>query len=67
MPVSTATTERSFSVMRRVKNYFRNTITTSRLSGLGILNVYRERELDSERVLDNFTRRKNRKLALVFE
>ena len=56
-----------FSVMRRVKTYLRNTMTTNRLSGLGLLNVYREKELDSERVLDNFTRRKNRKLALVFE
>ncbi|XP_052799150.1 uncharacterized protein LOC128230746 [Mya arenaria] len=67
MPVSTATAERSFSVMRRVKTYLRNTMTTSRLSGLGLLNVYREKILDSELVLDIFARRKNRKLALVFQ
>ena len=67
MPLSTATAERSFSVMRRVKTYLRNTMTTDRLSGLGLLNVYRERELTSESVLDKFTRMKNRKLALIFE
>ena len=67
MPVSTATAERSFSVMRRVKTYLRNTMTTDRLSGLGLLNVYREKELTSESVLDKFTRMKNRKLALIFE
>ena len=67
MPVSTATTERSFSVMRRVKTYLRNTMTTDRLSGLGLLNVYREKELTSDSVLDKFTRMKNRKLALIFE
>jgi len=67
MPVSTVTTERSFSVMRRVKTYLRNTMTTDRLSGLGLLNVYREKELTSDSVLDKFTRMKNRKLALIFE
>ena len=39
MPVSTATAERSFSTMRRVKTYLRNTMTTERLSGLGLLNI----------------------------
>ena len=67
MPVSTATAERSFSVMRRVKTYFGNTMTTDRLSGLGLLNVYTEKELTSESVLDKFTRKKNSKLALIFE
>ena len=67
MPVSTATAERLFSVMRRVKTYLGNTMTTDRLSGLGLLNVYREKELTSESVLDKFTRKKNSKLALIFE
>ena len=67
MPVSTATAERSFSVMRRVKTYLRNTMTTDRLSGLGLLNVCREKELTSDSVLDKFTIMKNRKLALIFE
>ena len=67
MPVSTATAERSFSVMRRVKTYLRNTMTTNRLSGLGLLNVYREKELSSDVVLDIFNRRKKRKLALIFQ
>ena len=66
MPVSTATAERSFSVMRRVKTYLGNTMTTDRLSGLGLLNVYREKELTSESVLEKFTRKKNSKLALIF-
>ncbi len=67
MPVATATAERSFSVMRRVKTYLRNTMKTNRLSGLGLLNVYRQKKLDTDLVLDQFTRRKNQKLALVFD
>lgn len=67
MPVSTATAERSFSTMRRVKTYLRNTMTTKRLSGLGLLNVYREKEIQTERVLDAFSRKKERKWALLFQ
>ncbi|WAR23625.1 P52K-like protein [Mya arenaria] len=51
MPVSTATAERSFSVMRRVKTYLRSTMGTERLSGLGLMNVYRDREISAERIV----------------
>ena len=67
MPISTATAERSFSTMRRVKTYLRNTMTTKRMSGLGLLNIYREKEISHERVLDIFSRRKERKWALLFQ
>jgi len=63
MPVSTATAERSFSTMRRVKTYLRSTMGTERLSGLGLLNVYREREINAEHVVDIFAQRKDRRLA----
>ena len=67
MPVATATAERSFSTMRRVKTYLRSTMTTKRLSGLGLLNIYREREINAERVVDVFARRKERRLSLLFK
>mgnify|MGYP000442282983 CR=1 FL=1 len=52
MPVSTATAERSFSTMRLVKTYLRNTMTTERLSGLGLLKIYQDREINAEQVVD---------------
>ncbi|WAQ95792.1 P52K-like protein [Mya arenaria] len=67
MPVSTATAERSFSVMRRVKTYLRSTMGTERLSGLGLMNVYRDREISAERVVDKFANQQNRRLAFVFK
>ncbi|WAR14709.1 P52K-like protein [Mya arenaria] len=67
MPVSTATAERSFSVMRRVKTYLRSTMGTERLSGLGLMNVYRDREISAERVVDKFANQQNRRLAIVFK
>ena len=66
MPVSTASGERSFSTMRRVKTYLRSTMSTERMSGLGLLNIYREREINVEEVVDIFARRKERRLALLF-
>ena len=61
MPVSTTTAERSFSTMRRLKTYLRSTMTTKRLSSLGLLNIYCKREIAAETVLDIFSRRKERK------
>lgn len=66
MPVATATTERSFSTMRRVKTYLRSTMTTERMSGLGLMNIYSERNINAEHVVDIFARKKGRRLALLF-
>lgn len=66
MPVSTATAERSFSTMKRVKTYLRSTMTTERLSGLGLLNVYRDMEINSEYIVEKFAARKQRRLAFIF-
>ena len=47
-PVSMASTEISFSIMRRI----RSTLGTERLLGLGLLNIHREREISSEHSSD---------------
>ena len=52
--VSTATTERSFSAMRRLKKYLRSTVTTERLLGLVLTHVH-EDMLDAERIVDEFS------------
>ncbi|KAH3695238.1 hypothetical protein DPMN_082695 [Dreissena polymorpha] len=67
MPVSTATAEKSFSIMQLVKIYLRSTMVTERLSGLGVLNLYREKELDPDRIVDIFANNQNRRLALLFK
>jgi hypothetical protein len=66
MPVSTATAERSFSTMKRLKTYLRSTMTTERLSGLGLMNIYRDMKINSEYIVDKFAARKQRRLAFVF-
>ncbi|XP_052809464.1 52 kDa repressor of the inhibitor of the protein kinase-like [Mya arenaria] len=66
MAVPTASSERSFSSMRRLKTYLRSTMTSKRMSGLGLLNVHKDRELNAATVIDMFAQRKNRRLALLF-
>src|SRR4029434_4668564 len=54
MPVSTASAERSFSIMRRLKTYLRSTMTDKRLTGLALMNIHTDLEIDSEEVLKQF-------------
>ena len=49
MPVTTATLERSFSAMRRVKTYLRETMKTERLSALAQMYAYMDITIDEGR------------------
>ncbi|KAE9521548.1 hypothetical protein AGLY_018048 [Aphis glycines] len=50
IPISTASCERSFSVMRRIKNWTRNTLTNDRFTNMSILHIERDlsHEIESE-------------------
>lgn len=54
LPVTTSTNERSFSTLRRLKNYLRSTMSENRLNGLASLNIHRDIEVDVNAVLDEF-------------
>ncbi len=58
LPATNATSERSFSAMRRVKTYLRTTMTQERLNNLMVLHVHKERvdRLELERVAHEFVR-----------
>ena len=59
IPISTSTAERSFSSLRRLKNYLRSTMTQKRLNHLAILNVHREESnsLDMDSIAKDFISR----------
>ena len=63
MPVSTATRERSFSTMGRVKTYVRTTTLTERVSSLALMHAYREMPIDLESVIIDFCASKPRRPA----
>lgn len=43
LPITTATTERSFSVMKLIKNYLRNSMSDQRLTSLAIISIHKKR------------------------
>lgn len=56
LPASTASAERSFSALRRVKTYLRSTMNQARLNHMLILNAYKEMvdDLDINKLLTTF-------------
>ncbi|XP_063800287.1 52 kDa repressor of the inhibitor of the protein kinase-like [Pseudophryne corroboree] len=66
IPVTTATAERSFSSLKRIKTYLISTMGQERLNGLAMLNIHNDIELAPEEVLDVFAVKHSRKLQLQF-
>lgn len=46
------TSERSFSFLIRLKNYFRSTKTENRLNGLAMTSIHREELLSLEEIIE---------------
>ena len=66
IPVASASAERSFSVLKRVKTYLRSTMGQQRLNNLAILAIERDlsKSLDYDSVVDNFMHQNQRRITL---
>ena len=58
--MTTASSERSFSTLRRLKTYFRNTTSEDRLNGLALLHIHRDIRFTVEDVLDELEKKSRR-------
>ena len=58
LPVVACTYERSFSSMRRLKNYTRSTMISEKLNGIALMHVHQEIIRDTEKVTDIYTGQK---------
>jgi len=60
LPVTVATAERSFSKLKLIKTYLRNTMQDDRLNGLAVLSIENAeaRKLDVSKIIDDFASRK---------
>lgn len=71
IPVSTATAERSFSTMRRIKPHLRASMAGQRLSNLAIVSIERELSypllLEPDPVVDEFAAQKGRRLQFILK
>ncbi|CAF3928477.1 unnamed protein product [Rotaria sp. Silwood1] len=56
IPVTTATSERAFSVLDRVKNTLRSCMTQSRLNHCLLAHIYKEKldKIDSNQIMSTF-------------
>jgi len=52
LPVTTASPERTFSVVRRLKTYLRSVMLEERLNGLAAMNIHREVAVSPDEVID---------------
>jgi len=60
LPVTSCEAERTFSSLKRIKNYLRNTTSENRLNGLANLNIHREVPVAVEEVIAILTEEKRR-------
>ncbi len=60
IPVSDAFTETTFSVLKRLKTYLRNTTSEQRLNGLAQMYIQKETHYTPEEVLEDFCKKTRR-------
>ncbi|XP_063219757.1 52 kDa repressor of the inhibitor of the protein kinase-like isoform X1 [Bacillus rossius redtenbacheri] len=64
LPVTTASVERSFSTLKRLKTYLRNSTGEDRLNGLALISIHRSIPLNEDILIEKFAK-KNRRMLLV--
>lgn len=67
LPISVASGERSFSKLKRIKNYLRSSISQERLSGLATLAIENEilNTIDTDTILKDFAKATSRKKGFL--
>jgi len=64
--VSSASAERSFSTIKRIKTYLRTSMSTTRLHNLALISIERELSFEliqeSTKIVDKFAKLKNQRL-----
>jgi len=65
LPISTAAAERSFSALKRIKDYLRSTMAESRLNGLALMHIHSDIGISPDVVLDKFAGMRRRRLPFI--
>ena len=62
LPVSSAESERSFSGLQRIKSYLRNRMSDERLSGLALMHLYHDLDIDVDEICTIFVTKHKRRM-----
>jgi hypothetical protein len=62
LPVGSAEAERSFSAFRRLKTHLRSTMGDERLSGLALMNIHHDMEIDLNIISQTYIKKNNRRM-----
>ena len=67
IPVTSAASEKSFSALKLIKPYLRNTMGDNRFSDLGIMHIERmhSNNIDLDEFVDIFANHHNRRISLL--
>ena len=65
LPVTSCSSERSFSALKRIKTSIRSSMGNEKLTALTLLHIHRDVEIDVEEVIDEFGRRYPRRMKLA--
>jgi len=63
-PVTTATKERPYSIMKRIKTFYRSKMNDARLGGLALLAIHSDVAVEPNEVINITANTKQRKLLL---
>lgn len=66
IPISSATCERSFSSMRRIKNWLRTSMAQEKFTDLSVINIERDlsSKIDKDNIINNFVM-SQRRISLI--
>ena len=64
LPVTSCSSERSFSGLKRIKTPLRSTMSNVRLSSLSLLHLHQDIDINIPEIIDEFVRRHPRRLQL---
>jgi len=70
LPVTSATAERNFSSLRRLKTWMRSRMSEERLNGLALLHCYRNVNINYDDVIDELAKSNRRNefvIRLIFK
>ncbi|CAF1115558.1 unnamed protein product [Didymodactylos carnosus] len=66
LPVSTASAERSFIHLARIKSYARSTMKEGRLNGLAAAYIHKDIDIDPQEILTCYIQKHSRRLDFGF-